>query len=131
MKGGIEMRCTVCGRESANPEANYCDYCGTAFRTAEHHEEKNIPQQSANVPCETRVSTLMFLGVMLLPVIPVVGTVAYLVVLFYWAFASNVTDSRKSFARAMLIYTAIMLVLFFALFGSMIGAVAGGLTDII
>lgn len=26
------MRCTVCGREAMNPEANYCDYCGSSFR---------------------------------------------------------------------------------------------------
>lgn len=26
------MRCTVCGREAMNPEANYCDYCGSPFR---------------------------------------------------------------------------------------------------
>lgn len=26
------MRCSVCGRESDNPEANFCYYCGSSFR---------------------------------------------------------------------------------------------------
>ena len=102
------MRCTMCGREIANPEANYCDYCGTALREGEYREiVAEQPRETA--PKTDRVSTWSFLGVMALPFLPLVGSLAYLVFLFYWAFSSTIQDSRKSFARAMLIYTAVIL----------------------
>ena len=54
---------------------------------------------------------LWYLGVMCLPLVPMVGSIAYLVMLFFWAFAPSIEDSRKSWARAALIYTGITLVL--------------------
>lgn len=117
------MRCTMCGREITNPDANYCDYCGTALGDAAYREVQ--PEQhttNADAPKIDRVPTGVFLGVMCLPIIPFVGTLAYLVVLFYWAFAASVEDSRKSFARATLIYTAAALVIAFVVLGSMIGS---------
>lgn len=117
------MRCTMCGREITNPDANYCDYCGTALGDAAYREEQ--PEQHTtkeDAQKADRVPTGVFLGVMCLPIIPFVGTLAYLVVLFYWAFAAGIEDSRKSFARATLIYTAAALVLAFVVVGAMIGS---------
>ena len=111
----------MCGREITNPDANYCDYCGTALEDAAYREVQ--PEQyttNANTPKTDRVPTGVFLGVMCLPIIPFIGTLVYLGVLFYWAFASSIEDSRKSFARATLIYTAAALVFAFVIMGAMI-----------
>ncbi len=150
------MRCMVCGREAMNPEANYCDYCGssfhqygengwrapaaqngspegnsseagsryTAFGTAEYREEVNTEGKGKALSGQ-RVSTWLFLGVMLLPFVPMVGSIAYLVILFYWAFASQINDARKNWARATLIYTGLVLILCFALIGSIMSSLAG------
>lgn len=126
------MQCTMCGREIKNPDANYCDYCGTAVRSTEYREiQVEQPKKTVNEPKADRVSTWLFLGVMCLPIIPFVGTIAYLVVLFYWAFASSIVDSRKSFARATLIYTAAVLVLAIVVLGAMVGSLMSGLTGLL
>ncbi|MCH5272624.1 MAG: hypothetical protein J1E35_03030 [Lachnospiraceae bacterium] len=137
------MRCMVCGREAMNPEANYCDYCGSSFRqygentweapsvqnnrSAENTKEPQAytafgtteyrdnvyeaEQKAQNGEHENKASTGMFLGVMLLPFVPMIGSIAYLIILFHWAFSAYITDARKNWARATLIYTAIIFVL--------------------
>jgi len=120
------MQCTACGRESSNPNANYCDYCGSllggdVYRETVEPKKDAEPQEAMPVP------TWMFLLVMCLPFIPMVGWVAYLVVLFYWGFATNIKDSKKTFARATLIYTAVVAVLGMVLFGSMMSGMMNGL----
>lgn len=125
------MQCTMCGREITNPNANYCDYCGTSVRDGGYREVQ--PEQSvktAEAPMADRVSTWLFLGVMCLPFVPFVGTFAYLGILFYWAFASSIKDSRKSFARATLIYTAVAFVFVFAILGAMASSMMATLTSV-
>ena len=125
------MQCTMCGREITNPDANYCDYCGTALGNAAYREVQAEPQIASNeAPKADRVSTWVFLGVMCLPIVPFVGTIAYLVILFYWAFAASIEDSRKSFARATLIYTAAALVLACGIIGALVGSVMNTLASI-
>ncbi len=121
------MQCSMCGREIANPNANYCDYCGTAVGSLAYREER-VEVPKAEAPKE-RVSTWLFLGIMCLPFIPFVGGIAYLVFLFYWAFAPSIEDSRKSFARATLIYTAISLVLAIIMIGIFFAAIASGISS--
>lgn len=121
------MQCTMCGREITNPNANYCEYCGTAVGTMAYHEVQPQQNTGANAPKSDRVSTWLFLGIMCLPFVPFVGTIAYLVFLFYWAFAPSIEDSRKSFARATLIYTAISLVLAFIFVGIIFAGLMNGL----
>lgn len=125
------MQCSMCGREITNPNANYCDYCGTAVGTAAYREVQ--PQQTTNgtVQKSEPVSTWLFLGIMCLPFVPFVGSIAYLVFLFYWAFAPSIEDSRKSFARATLIYTAITLVLSLILVGFLFAGIMNGLGDML
>lgn len=120
----------MCGREITNPEANYCDYCGTAVRNVEYREVQPVqPATGTNEVKKDRVSTWLFLGIMCLPMIPLVGTFAYLGFLFYWGFASSIEDSRKSFARATLIYTAIMLVFVLIFVGVFAVAMINGMAD--
>jgi len=124
------MQCTMCGREITNPNANYCEYCGTSVGMLAYREVQSEPPKPAESKNE-RVSTWVFLGIMALPMVPFVGTIAYLVFLFYWAFAPSIEDSRKSFARATLIYTAVMLVFSIAIFGMLIGTVMSGMESLI
>ena len=121
------MKCAMCGREILNQDANYCDYCGTALRDAAYREVRTEqPVKSTEAPKEDRVSTWLFLGVMGLMFVPLVGFFAHIGILLYWAFASNGTDSRKSFGRAILIYEAVTLVFSFLI----LGAVAGSMMSI-
>ncbi|MBQ3029278.1 MAG: zinc ribbon domain-containing protein [Lachnospiraceae bacterium] len=115
------MQCTMCGREITNPEANYCDYCGTSLRQTEYREVRAEQPKEAEKK-EDRVPTLSFLGVMALPFNTFVGWLAYFVLMFYWAFSSTIQDSRKSFARATLIYTAVVFVFMIVIFGAAIAA---------
>ena len=121
------MQCSMCGREITNPNANYCDYCGTAVGTAAYREVQ--PQQTVHAGEQKpeRVSTWLFLGIMCLPFVPFVGSIAYLVFLFYWAFAPSIEDSRKSFARATLIYTGISLVIAIIFIGFIFAGLMNGL----
>ena len=68
---------------------------------------------------------------MCLPFVPFVGSIAYLVFLFYWAFAPSIEDSRKSFARATLIYTAISLVIAFIFIGIIFAGMMNGLSGML
>ncbi len=125
------MRCEVCGREAMNPEANYCDYCGNSFREAgfqaevkrqQEEPEKKMPATGGQVP------TQWFLGVMCLPFVPAIGVFAYLGVLFYWGFSNNINDSRKSFGRATLIFTGVMVMLLMAMMPSLEAFLAGDMS---
>jgi len=149
------MRCAVCGREAMNPEANYCDYCGSPFKrygsegwntrntTSSGYEERvetddgysafGMSNQSrkevrsgnngnAMTGNQDKIGVMTFLGVMLLPFIPGVGSIAYLVILFYWSFAAGIDGTRKSFARATLIFTAIMVVVVMMVAGMLLAA---------
>ena len=124
------MQCTMCGREITNPNANYCEYCGTAVGTMTYREVQP-EQQNQPAPKQDRVSTWLFLGIMALPMVPFIGSIAYLVFLFYWAFAPSIEDSRKSFARATLIYTGIMLVFVIIVIGAAFGAMMSGLSSML
>ena len=125
------MQCSMCGREIMNPNANYCDYCGTAVGAAAYREVQPQQTTTGNGQKPERVSTWLFLGIMCLPFVPFVGTIAYLVFLFYWAFAPSIEDSRKSFARATLIYTAISLVIAFIFVGAIFAGLMNGLGNML
>ncbi len=124
------MQCAMCGREITNPDANYCDYCGTAIGTMAYREVTVEPKKETE-PKENRVSTWLLFGVMCLPFIPFVGWIVYLVVLFYWAFAGSIEDSRKSFARATLLYTAVTLVLGIVLFGALFAMMINTISSVL
>lgn len=125
------MRCEVCGREAMNPEANYCDYCGTSFRESGFQAEIKREQAAAESKTPAtggQVPMVWFLGVMCLPFVPAIGAFAYLGVLFYWSFSNNINDSRKSFGRATLIFTGAMVLLLTAMMPSMEAFLTGDMS---
>ncbi len=56
------MQCSMCGREITNPNANYCDYCGTAVGAATYREVQPQQVSNTNAPKQDRVSTWLFFG---------------------------------------------------------------------
>jgi hypothetical protein len=118
------MVCKACGRNTANENANYCEYCGTSFR-------ENIPikqedygvarEQSMEVNNEENEKSISFgnwMGTMLLPFIPIIGIFIYIVMMFVWAFGSDTPKSKKNWARASLIISVVAIILFIFMFAS-------------
>lgn len=106
------MVCQACGRNTENENANYCEYCGTSYRenknaVYESVEKENIRTsemvEKPNEKEEKSTSFKNWLGSMLLPFIPGVGLIIYIVMLFVWAFSSETPKSKKNWARASLI----------------------------
>lgn len=141
------MRCTICGREAMNPEANYCDYCGSSFRecgqenrqwengagekfrdgvseerysafgTGEYRESTVGNNDRPAVGENKKITIWTYLGVLLLPLIPWIGTIAWFVILCYWSFSIKIDEARKCFARAYLIYMGIAVAVLAGLVG--------------
>ncbi len=138
------MKCNVCGRQTMNEEANFCEYCGGSFR--EHmqqqpmnqmppynqgnlyHQENSYPagpmpnmmpganpQSNPNlVQPEKPTSFLDWLGTYGIMLIPCVGWLVFIVMLFIWGFGSKASTSKKNWARATLIFAGVLLVLVIA-----------------
>lgn len=123
------MNCKVCGRNIEREEANFCEYCGASLRdTVEAAEvQSNAAEQIVSVDKtgEKVITFQNWLGVMMLPLIPFVGSLIYIVMMFIWAFGGNVPKSKKNWARANLIVTAIGFLLLVYLIATMI---PGGLS---
>lgn len=110
------MTCNSCGRTSMNENANFCDYCGTSFREAvyiESHQEKkeNILKNEEELKDNKDISFLSWMGIMLLPVIPVIGPIVYFVMMLVWSFAKDINKTKKNWARASLIVGLVFIVI--------------------
>jgi hypothetical protein len=77
-----------------------------------------LPQQRIEVPIvmggmvkEKPVTFLNWLGSYALLLIPYVGWLVFLTMLFVWSFTKNTPDSKKNWARVNLIFTAVMIIL--------------------
>ncbi|MGB8453074.1 MAG: zinc ribbon domain-containing protein [Anaerocolumna sp.] len=119
------MVCKACGRNTANDNANYCEYCGTSFREniPVKQEEYRVVSEPASVEVnneenEKPISFGNWLGTMLLPFIPIIGIFIYIVMMFVWAFGSDTTKSKKNWARASLIISVVAIILFIFMFAS-------------
>jgi hypothetical protein len=117
--------CSICGRKNPIEGANFCYYCGASLR--EHGvEEEDVKaktelsaQPETSAPAETtdvtRVkrpfTTLHWLGLLLLLLIPPYGWIAFLVIALISAFGANATEERRAFAKAFLIFAVVLIVL--------------------
>ena len=116
--------CTGCGSE-LNDNASFCTNCGKAFDTQQTAQKtmqtpaapqapkaKAQPAQPVYAPQNlTAVGTSWYFGMMLLFAIPVIGWILCLVTAL-----SNKNQSKKNFAKAMLIWLIIGLILSIAMF---------------
>lgn len=128
------MKCPSCGRANSE-EVNFCFYCGHSFRefgntlknasvagsgneienTSEalHYYKENKPEATegyeANVNVKSMKAWQWALYFMLL-VLPY-AWVAWIVVTIVWAMSENGSAERKSFAKGMLAFLTIVLVI--------------------
>ena len=120
------MICKSCGRTIDNENSNFCFYCGTSLKegraddfvsgpvSASQEYDKSIMNSTAKAEAkdgEKPLSMPNWLGSMLLPFIPIIGIVAYIIMLVYWGFGGKAPESKKNWARASLIVFAVSLIL--------------------
>ncbi len=129
------MVCKACGRNVANENANYCEYCGTSFREIIPVKPEDYlaakEQQSVEINNEENEKEISFgnwLGTMMIPFIPIVGIFIYLVMMFVWAFGNETPKSKRNWARASLIVSAVgIILLFFMIFSTMMDLMNSGI----
>lgn len=94
--------CSICNT-TVNDEASFCSNCGT-----------HLPAGSSTYrPSHTKkaVSVGGWIGRSLIPCIPLLGGIIYLVMLFLWSGDKNREDTFRNWAKAQLIMLAIGIVL--------------------
>ena len=89
--------CPNCGA-SVNDNASFCPSCGA-----------NVP--AARAPQKEPVSIGGWIGRTLIPCIPLVGGIVYLIMLFIWSGDQKKEDTFRNWAKAQLIVLGIMLAL--------------------
>lgn len=134
------MECNVCGRQKENKDANFCENCGNSFREnyQDYNNQNKANQYSnqsntntnaygqrgynnseyqSNYRREEPVSFKNWLLTLALPIlllffpIPFIGPIAYIVILFIWAFSNNTNPNKKNWARANLVVTVVVIIL--------------------
>ena len=106
--------CVNCGVQ-LDDNAAFCNICGT--------NQSATSQSSGKEP----ISIGGWIGRSLIPCIPFVGGIVYLIMLFVWSGDTNKEDSFRNWAKAQLIVMAIfiaLIVVFAVSFGSTIAALA-------
>jgi uncharacterized membrane protein YvbJ len=94
--------CNNCGA-TINDNASYCNNCGA-----------NIPANYSaysQVNTKTPVSVGGWIGRSLIPCIPLVGGIVYLIMLFIWSGDQTKEDTFRNWAKAQLIVMAVVVVL--------------------
>jgi uncharacterized membrane protein YvbJ len=107
------MVCNNCGRTMYNEQAKFCEYCGQKLVSEQEPVNPILPRTVTVIEEEQEkpVSLGNWLGSLALMFIPFVGGLVFFIMLFVWAFAGYVPQSKKNWARAMLIIAGIVLVL--------------------
>lgn len=120
--------CESCGSPLAGSEpytenvSNFNSYNTaqqTAYNNSSYFPQNNMPYQQNMVnyppnnynPYEEHVSAMEWIGIICLNIIPVIGSLVYIVLLFVWAFGNTRKRSLKTFAQAQLIIIGIAVVL--------------------
>lgn len=116
------MVCKSCGRSTSNENANFCDYCGASYKEVvfiqnedKHKIEGLVKEYNEVEEGDKPISFRNWVGTLLLPIIPIVGPIIYLVMMLVWAFGSDTNQSKKNWARASLVVGCIFIVLFILL----------------
>lgn len=121
------MICNTCGRYSHSEEANFCEYCGSSFKEHANIAYNTMPQNQG--PTLGRMAGQMIAGQedtekpikfsgwfstygLLFGsfLIPYVGWLISIALLFFWSFKANTPVSKKNWARVSLVFVAILFV---------------------
>ncbi len=97
------MYCKKCGGKLESYASN-CAFCGAPVEKYDT-QTKYIKEENPNIT-ETPMTTMKWIGFHLLNAIPIVGNIAYIVLLIKWAFTST-DNTLKTYSRAMLIFLII------------------------
>lgn len=95
---------------------------GSDYNQTPSYQQPNYVQNNVNNQDE-HMSVLAWIGVFCLNLIPCVGNLVYIIMMFVWAFGNTPKKSLKTYARAQLLILAIVLVLFIIVL--IISAIAG------
>lgn len=90
--------CKKCGTKF-DSSVSYCPVCGTNVLT-------NLPAVGSS---KEVISVGGWIGRTLIPCIPVIGAIAYLIMLFVWSGDTEKEDSFRNWAKAQLIVMGIAL----------------------
>lgn len=99
----------VVGENGQIYQQNQPNSQGQSSMKAEFQQElyqRNMQNNSNNQP----ISFWNWLGTMLLPAIPVIGSITYIVLLFVWAFGKDSNPNKKNWARAKLVMTLVSII---------------------
>lgn len=77
------------------------------YNQAPSYQQPNYAQNNVNKQDE-HMSVLGWIGVFCLNLIPCVGTLVYIIMMFVWAFGNTPKKSLKTYARAQLIILAVV-----------------------
>ncbi len=83
----------------------------TAQTADSPHRTVNPPLQTANEEDGKHVSVVNWLCRDLITLIPCVGTIIYIIMLFVWAFDRKYDETSRNWAKARLIFTAVCIVI--------------------
>ena len=126
------MYCPKCNSE--NPEGvKFCVNCGNQldngvskdnayqnynqnYNQAQPYQQPNYVQPPAASTEDEHMTVGGWIGVFCINLIPCVGSLVYIIMMFVWAFGSTPKKSLKTFAKAQLLIMAIAIVLVIILF---------------
>ena len=112
---------------SADASNNY--YGNAAYtRTPDNSLTAILNGTAGTAEAEGSISFLHWIVILLLPYIPIVGTFAYLILLFVWSFGKTATTTRKNWARATLVMLVVAIMVMSYALGGMLAD--GSLMDI-
>jgi hypothetical protein len=119
----VIMDCKSCGKQLQNENVNFCEYCGASFREVGGYDNRPESTSAPTPPPipraitsnkEKPVSFGDWLGTYLIKFIPLVGNLVFFIMLIVWSVSSEVSESKKNWARANLVFAGITLILTFA-----------------
>ena len=113
--------CNNCGA-TLNDNELFCTHCGTGIPTS----HPVYSQNNAKEP----ISIGGWIGRSLIPCIPLVGGIVYLIMLFIWSGDTKKEDTFRNWAKAQLIIMAVVVVLTIILsvvFGAALSDIIGSI----
>lgn len=128
------MYCKKCGGK-VESYASHCAFCGAPVE--KYDSNMNYVKEEKQEVKPKRMTTLKWLGFYLLPFIPVIGWLAYFILLLKWAFGRHKDSTLKTYARAQLIVSIVLLVLiviylcFVTAVAVAVGALAEGFAEVV
>ena len=106
------MFCQKCGGKLESYASN-CAFCGTPVQ--KYDDKVNYVKEERAESRGKPMTAWRWIGFYFLPLIPLVGWIIQIVLIFKWAFSSKTDLSVKGYARACLILALFAVILFIGL----------------